>query len=572
MCATHVMLDRWFRHIPLILCLWLGLGSFAMAQALTPQSFPGPADAGRIKQEDKFLIPDRSQDDKAGVPSLPSKVDAPEAAKSTYFVLKSVTIKGATAFTPSQLKKSYAPYIGNRITLADAYEIANKITERYRSAGYFLSLAHVPNQRITNGIVIIQVVEGYISKVDLPPKHKNSSVIQGYVDRLLDQRPVTSNAVESFLLRLNDLPGYSFRAVLAPVENGAPGETKLVLEPSKKAGRGSISIDNYSSRFLGPHEATAAYSTSLLPMQQTSVSGLTSLPTDTLNYGTLNHRMVIAPDVVLELNGGLTKAYPGYRLESSEIKSTAASAGLALNYQWVRQRDENFSLKLGVDSRDVATDTLGTALTRDHIRALRLNASYDTSDQWSGYNAANLIISQGIDGLGANKKSDANLSRAGAIPDFTKAELSLSRLQRVNDDWSLQASAMGQIAAGGLYSSEQFGYGGQAFGRAYDSSEITGDQGISGSLELRYSGWSDAEAIRLQPYVFYDVGQVWNDGIGQSKSDSADSAGIGVRFATDWQQTGNIGVAMPLHRDVSAPLYGSGSSGPRILFQVGQEF
>ena len=570
--GATMILDRFARCTHVALYFWLGLGSLAMAQTLTPQSFPGPADAGRVKQEDKLLAPDRSQDSKVGVPSLPSKVEAPEAASSTYFVLKAITIKGATVFTPEQLEESYAPYIGNRITLADAYEIANKITERYRSEGYFLSLAHIPNQRIANGVVIVQVVEGYISKVDLPPEQNDSSVIQGYVDRVLDQRPATSDAVESFLLRLNDLPGYNFRAVLAPVEHGAPGETKLVLEPSKKDDRGSISFDNYSSRFLGPHEVTAAYSTSLLPMQQTSVSGLTSLPTDKLNYGTLNHRMVIAPDVSLELNGGVTKAYPGYRLESSEIKSTATSGGVALNYQWIRQRDENFSLKLGLDSRDVATDTLGTALTRDHIRALRLNATYDVSDQWSGYNAANLIISQGIDGLGSNKKSDANLSRAGAIPDFTKAELSLSRLQRMDDDWSLQVSTVGQIAAGGLYSSEQFGYGGQAFGRAYDSSEITGDQGISGSLELRYGGWMDAESIRLQPYAFYDVGQVWNDGVGQSKSDSADSAGIGVRFATSWQQTGNIGVAVPLHRDASAPVYGSGRSGPRILLQVGQEF
>jgi hemolysin activation/secretion protein len=551
--------------------LWVILPSAALAQVI-----PGPADAGRIRPEEKLIVPDRSQDRQVTVPAVSPAAPIPEGARKIHFTLNSVNIEGATAFTPEELADIYASYIGKKISLDTAYAMAGAITERYRDAGYFLSLAHVPNQSIKKGVIILRVIEGYIGKVELTEEVGDNHVVQGYIDRLTAQRPVKSDEVESFLLRLNDLPGYSFRAVLSPMGKNEEGPTKLILKPAEKDGRGSISFDNYSSRFLGPNELSASYSTSLLPFQQTTVSALTSLPADKLRYGTLGHTVVIAPELTLELNGGITKAYPGYTLKSVDIDSTATSASLSLNYQWIRQRQENLALKFMFDGRDVVSDILGTPLTRDHIRAVRAGATYDASDDWRGYNIANVTLSQGIDGLGASQKDDINLSRPGAAPDFAKLELSLSRLQGITDDWSLLVAASGQLAPGTLYSSEQFGYGGQAFGRAYDASEITGDQGIAGSLELRYSGLNElmgvGQALTLKPYGVYDIGAVWNEATGQPKRESGASAGIGLRFDTAWHQTGNIGLAWPLTRDIATPVYGGGANGPRILLQIGQEF
>jgi hemolysin activation/secretion protein len=342
--------------------------------------------------------------------------------------------------------------------------------------------------------------------------------------------------------------------------------------PDTKTGKGSISFDNFSSRYMGPNELSASYSKSLLPLQQTTVSGLSSVPANNLHYGVLDHTMMIAPDLTLELNGGITKAYPGYTLEPFNIKSTATFESMGINYQWIRQRQENIALKLMFDSHDVSSDILNTPLTRDHIRALRASATFDAYDNWQGYNTANVTLSHGINGLGSSQKGDLNLSRADASPDFTKAELSLSRLQDMTHNWSLFAAASGQIASGALYSSEQFGYGGQAFGRAYDTSDITGDQGISGSMELRYGGWGAWQPVGLQPYIFYDIGTVWNLSIGQPKRESGASAGAGWRFTTIWHQSGNLGVAWPLTRDITAPIDGSGDRGPRAILQISQEF
>lgn len=541
--------------------------------AFGAETIPGPADVGRVQPQVTLPAPDHSQDQNVVVPGLSPTMPVPESAKNVHFVLRQVVLEGSMrAFTFAQLEDIYALYYDKDVTLDIAYAIAGAITERYSSAGYFLSLAYIPDQQIENGSLTIRVVEGYIGKVDVPGDAGNRRVVQDYIDRLTAQRPVTSAGVESFLLRLNDLPGLSFRAVLSPLEGAEEGATKLILEPAPKEGKGSITFDNFSSHYLGPDEVSVAYATSLLPLQQTAVSGLSAFPVDKMRYGTVDHSIVIAPDLTLDLSGGVTRAYPGYTLKPEDINSTATSAGMALIYQLIRQRQENLSFRLSLDGRDVTSDILDTPQTRDRIRAIRLGASYDLSDSWNGYNTATFTVSQGLPWLGASAQDSSYLSRTNAAPDFQKEEFSLARLQGITSDWSVYASAAGQHASGPLYSSEEFGYGGTAFGRAYDTSEITGDHGIAGSLELRYAGWNAWEKATFQPYTFYDIGEVWNEAAGQPKRESGASAGFGVRFTTFWGENGNLGLAWPLTRDISAPIYGESRQGPRFLLQIGQAF
>jgi hemolysin activation/secretion protein len=379
--------------------------------------------------------------------------------------------------------------------------------------------------------------------------------------------------MESFLLRMNDLPGYAFRAVLAPLAGAEEGAVKLILVPAKKGGKGSISLDNFSSRFLGPNEASASYANSLLPLTQTTISGLSALPAaHELKYVTLDHAIMIAPDVTLDVSGNVTRAHPGFTLKPFDIASESTFLSTSLSWQWIRQRQENLVFRATLDGRNTASDLLNTPFTRDRIRALRATATYDASDSWRGYSIASFIVSHGLDALGSSEKGDLNLSRAQATPDFTKAELSLTRLQGITGKWSLLMAAASQWASGPLYSSEQFGYGGQAFGRAYDASESTGDKGVSGSLELRYGGFGNWHSVSITPYAFYDIGTVWNEDSAQPGRESGASAGLGFRASSTIGVLGNLGLAWPLTRDISTPIYDGDKHSPRLLAQMSLGF
>jgi hemolysin activation/secretion protein len=444
-----------------------------------------------------------------------------------------------TAYTSEQMSDTYAKYIGNEVALSSAWTIVDAITKRYRDNGYFLCRAYVPMQNIKNGKLIIKVVEGYIAKVEMPEQARKHSVVQSYINKLMLNKPTKIEDVEGFLLRLNDLPGYSFRAVISSIKD-EEGQVLLTLTQTDKKGRGAINIDNFSSRYVGSTETMASYSTSLLSLQQTTISVVSGLPIGRLTYGALSHAIVIAPDTTLNLNISATKTYPGYALKHLDLNSFASSSSVGLQYQLIRQRQENLSAEIKLTSTDVSSDVLGVALARDHVRALRAGFSYDLSDRWGGGNIVDFALSRGIYGLGANSSDNKYSSRAGASPNFTKADLSISRLQTINENWLLFAVSNGQIASGTLYSSEQCGYGGQSIGRAYDLSEITGDQGASAELEVRYTGLKTHEAVTVQPYGFYDIGKAWNFADSQESNQSGASAGFGMRFSTKWFESGNI--------------------------------
>lgn len=539
------------------------------------QVLPGAAEGSRVRPEDRLLAPSPRpyvpiiNPDAGGPP-----VTAPEGAEQVRLTLDRVNLTGNSRFTEAELKPLYAEYLGTEVTLKRVYQIAARITRHYRDAGFLLSYAYVPDQEVADGAVTIAIAEGYIGAVQIEGEDRNARITKHYIERLKAERPITDRTLESVLLRLNDLPGTNYRAVLLRDPGALPGQATLSLVPSAEKARASIGFDNFGSRYLGPNEVSATYSDSLFPLQQTTLVALTSVPTDELNYGSIGHSIVVAPDVTLEGNASLTKSNPGYTLEPLDIDSTARTFSVGLNYQAIRQRNENLLVKAKVEFTDVDSDLLGnTALTRDKIRVARMTASYDNSDVWGGSNIINFTVSQGLDAFGARQPGDPNPSRAEATPDFTKAELSISRLQSLSDSWAVLAQAAGQWASGPLYASEEFGVGGQNYGRAYDTSEIVGDEGAAGMIELRYTGWRTLQPINFEPFAFYDIGIVTNqDQFGQAEHESLSSAGAGVRFATTSGQSGMVGLALPLTRDVSAPIWGQGSTAPRIMAQLSHSF
>ncbi len=294
--------------------------------------------------------------------------------------------------------------------------------------------------------------------------------------------------------------------------------------------------------------------------------------TGELAYGGVYHQIPVYTDITIDLSASYVEAHPGSTLSPSDISSEVVDISAALKYQIIRQRQENLVASLKLAGRNSNGDILGdNPLTRDRIRTLSIDLSYDTSDTWDGYNYLTGSVTQGIDILGSNDKGDANLSRANADPSFTRLNLSYLRQQAISDDVVMSTSLAGQIASAPLASSEEFGYGGQRFGRAYDPSEIIGDQGVAASVELQYYGLPYvSNTLQTVPYAFYDIGRVWNKGaIGNTIS--ASSVGVGTRFTHDIATTADIAVAWPLTKPVDNPITGH-EKNPRFIFRLGYKF
>lgn len=540
-----------------------GLSNKVLAATL-----PGVADPGRIVPPLQTASPPSTSEKLLAPPQ--AELSIPDTANHTSFELKHILLKGCTAFTVEEISAIYAPFIGKQVTLAQIYSIAQKITKHYREQGYFLSRAYIPQQEIDHGDLKIAVVEGFIGEVEVSAD--KSSLITALIERLKSEKPVSAYTLESFMLHMNALPGVNYVASLESLQHGTEGAVKLQLQEKPKAAQGQVSFDNFGSNFLGPHEATLIYKRSLLPLQETTFSAITSTPTNELNYFGLDHAVAVAPDWMFHVGINTAKSHPGDALAANDIKSRSTEITTGLTYQPVRQLRENLTFTAELSGRNTNSDFLSdNPLTRDRIRLLRTGVSYDKIDPWNGYHAMHVDIQQGISGLGASQKGDENLSRAEATPDFTVFSLNYQQQRRLDQDWLGILQIAAQKSTVPLFSALQFGYGGQNFGRAYNPSEITGDDGIEAMLELRYDDiklWPDAH---LSPYTFYDIGKVWNQAT-NGETLSASSAGFGIRLAHESGASSNLGLAWPLTRAAANPIYGGNGNDPRFFFSIGYAF
>lgn len=520
--------------------------------------------------DSREVAPERKQ---VQIPTPSALLELPENSKDIFFELKSVHISGATAFSSVQLENIYKKYLGQKLPLSTVWQIANDITTMYRNKGYFLSRAYVPAQEIDGGNIVINIVEGYIGDINFKDTPYIPTIFQSHVNRLMQAKPVRVEEVENFLLLLNDVPGYEFRAVLMKADTATvdEGATKLILLSQQDTYSATIGVDNYGSRFLGPYEMSASYSDSFLPGQRTNFSILSTLPTHELSYVSAEHSIYLLPDLSIGMNTSYSRARPGEFLSALEVESRSLYADTILTYQVIRQRDKNLSVDAGFKVRNSETEILDVSINRDRIRAFSANIYYDFTDTWNGLNFLNVGLTKGIDIFGSNRKNDPDATRAQAAPDFTKTNLSAVRVQGITDDINMVASVAGQAASRPLYSSEEFGYGGQRFGRAYDSSELTGDHGVEASLELRYQGLDTGDKIKFVPYAFYDIGKIWNEDRDE-KPKSGSSAGFGMHIDTDLGFSGNIGIAFPLTRSVDNPIYKDDTHDPRLSFEIIKKF
>jgi hemolysin activation/secretion protein len=201
----------------------------------------------------------------------------------------------------------------------------------------------------------------------------------------------------------------------------------------------------------------------------------------------------------------------------------------------------------------------------DRIRTASLTSDYRLQDSFGGTNYLTVNYRQGLDILGASQRDDDYLSRYGASSKFSALNFWFTRYQTLTDAWSLKLAAAGQTASGPLFTSQQFYLGGIAFGRGYGSAEISGDNGLAGSAELRFDQKTSLRYLSgYQLYGFVDSGVAWNDGYRFRDGLSLTSAGGGVRFFLVDGLQADIGAAAPLtYRAPDNP-----TRGARVLFSL----
>lgn len=551
------------------------LKRYSVALALAT-SLPAAAHAqqtvnpGRVDERLRPQIPVpevRSSD----VPQLPSQEQPPEG--TLVATLTSVRFEGVTAIPTEQLDAIAAPYLNRAMPLSEIFKLAEAITTAYRQRGLVLSRAIVGPQRIENGVLTVQVVEGHLGQTRIEGDAGGyRPYLEGYLASAAAQRPTTGKSLSRALLLARDLQGVDVRAVIKPSASEV-GATDLDLVVERKPIEGFAMIDNRGSRYLGPIQVYLGLIVNdmLGQGERISVTGVTAPLHRELGFisGTYD-QPIGSSGLRISGFGSYTATRPGDELRLLDLRGTSTTFGMGVRYPLVRGRDGNLIARMAFTGRNSRSHSmLIDPIFSDRIRTLTGELLANYAAPWGSLLSGQISVTQGLRLLDATSRSDTTKSRATGTAQGLRANFELSLTQPIAGGLYVQLSSAGQLSDDSLLAPEEFGLGGDQFGHAYDPSEITGDKGIAGRGELFYMmpraswGW-------VEPYAYYEGGAVFqNDRLpGEKKKTGLKSAGGGVRVNLNHRISGSLEFSKPLNRRVAARADKDG----RVFFSMSAAF
>lgn len=549
---------------------------FLFSSAAFAQDVPGGADASRLNRPQELARPDVSPQSEKKATDAYQTQTAPEDYKNVIFKLANVKFEGFSIYAQEELLYEYSSLLGREISLADIHALAEKLTLRYRQDGYIFAKVYLPPQEIDQGIVTLRAIEGQIGLVEIDPSIKMSPVGRKIIKKIRNSKVFNIHDFERQLFLFNDLGSMQVKATFFPLgeeqrESGHVG-LKLDFVPSEHY-QATVSFDNRGTEYTGPKRLSLQTRVNGTPLQddRLTLRAQAALPASEMKSVTASYeKTVTAEGLKLGIDAAITRTQPGEELEDLDLASEATTVRLQASYPVIRSRSENLIVGAVMEYNYSKSDVLDEPFYKDNLRIMRLRADWQKADSWLGVTSLRTTVSKGLDFLGGSETGDFNLSRENGRTDFAKIEASISRYQYLAEDWSLFAEAGGQYTSSPLLSAEEFGFGGEYIGRAYDPSEITGDRGAYLGFELSYAGLKSVQSYgEYLPsvYGFYDIGIAENIVEGEDTHESGASAGLGAEWSLFDRTSLKMELAKPLTHDGSST---DDSRNIRFFFSLSQ--
>ena len=467
-----------------LLSLW---GALALAQS--PGTRP---DAGRVLQETRepFRLPPPSPD---LAPRPPEPKPALGGQPKLRVKVAGFAFTGNTLIPESELKEKVQEFIGKELNFEGLNDAATEARAYYRSRGYFLAQAYLPEQTIRNGIVEISIIEGRWGIIELdkkPATRISTKLLAGIIGAHLEQGGIiTETGLERPLLLINDLPDATVTTELRPSETVGAANLRVNVDPGAGPLTGSVDADNHGNRFTGEYRFgfNVSWNQPLEWGDRLSVRGFTT--DEHMWYGR------IAYDIPVGYWGtriGASYSKFDYALGKDFAPLLANGEGEVSSvygfHSLVRTRNTNVLLNFGGESKklvDRIESTTPITVTTQNIYTYKLGVVGDFRDGMfsGGLNAYTISYTWGNLGTSA---AAAGADTRNTEGNFNKWNFDARRQQRLTDDLSILLSASGQLASKNLASAEKIALGGPNGVRAYPVGEATADTGIVTQTEMRY--------------------------------------------------------------------------------------
>ena len=472
--------------------------------------------------------------------TLPAPRRAVPGPAAVRMVPAAFRFTGNTVFSQEELAPLVAGRLGQPTDLAGLTEAANAVSAYYRSRGYLLTEAYLPEQAFSaaGGTVTIAVIEARVGRVTV--QREGSGLSDGFAESLVASHlkpgdAVTDYALDKSVLLLRDLAGYDASATVEPGERVGEANILVMVRAKDPQAEGSVSVDNHGARAAGAARASANASLNNL-LGRGDVLAVSAQQADqrgsdlyrvgyTVPVGTDGARVGLS---VMRLDYALGKQF-----EVLGATGKADILALTVSRPFVRSRTTNVYGVLTAEQKKLQDQTTNPVLKSEReIVSLRLGVAGNFTDALGAGTALNNYAATAT--LGKLKLSPADLALDAATPGglqtagvFNKINLEYQRAQYLEGASSLHFMAQAQLASKNLSSAEKMALGGPNGVRGYPVGEGIGDAGALMSLEYRYQVPTSVRGAPLSLLAFYDFGQVRFNQNGSSVPGAANSISLG---------------------------------------------
>lgn len=481
-------------------------------------------------------------------------------------LIKDVEIRGNTIFD-SELQSMVASYEGREISLEEVFRLKDKISKYYIDNGYKSSGAFLPPQRLTDGRVQIQVVEGTLKAIEIEGS-KNLS--EAYLKSRLPKEGKLLNVDRLYqsLLKLRSDP--LIKQINAELIEEKKGQNILLVNLEENSPWNSqLSVTDGYARSIGgfggnaqvTHQNLFGFGDRLtLERSQTEGLGRTggrySFPFNSLDgriaFSYNNAQSVAVEEEIEEL--GVEADYESFQLNISQ--------------PLIATRTDNFSLGLGIEYIDSETFVLedlsfsfveGLENGETKLTVLNFSQNYLRN----GNNSLLAIESKfnfGIDALGATQ------NELGIDGIFSSWQGNLQYLKAFGNENAMVLSTgiAFQLTTDRLLPIERFTIGGVDSVKGYSSNIGDADNGIVGNIELRIPVIGRRKSSQISVVPFINAGTIWNNDEELATNSNFASTGLGLIYQSSFLE-GRIDYAIPL---IEAQGYGETDTEQRFIFSL----
>lgn len=408
-------------------------------------------------------------------------------AQDARFDVFEFRVEGTSLLPAQTIERAVYPHMGERKTLADVEKAREALEKAYHGAGYLTVLVTIPQQRVDDGVVRLQVTEAPVDRLRVTESRFFSPEdIKAAAPELAEGKVPNFQDMQTELTALNRNPDRRITPVLRPGKT--PGTVEVDLKVQDRLPlHGSVELNDRYSPDTSRTRASANLRWDNLWARQHSI-GLTvqTAPQepDESRVFSLNYTWPLD-------NGGFLALY-GIRSESDVAAVgtlNVVGRGNIFGARYIQPLPGNegffHNASFGVDYKDFdqSVNLIGSGGFNTPITYTPFTLGWDGT--WLGdkrTTRAGVSFNFHVNGLGASEQEFAD-KRFRGRPSYVYLRGNLSQERSLANGWGLNARGTWQLSGQPLVSNEQFAIGGVDTVRGYLESAALGEQGVQLSLE-----------------------------------------------------------------------------------------